>query len=164
MSEKTVTINSRKFDGRIHRSWSAEVVSESPQLWVFVGEFDVEVKHEHLGVIRRGTKSFEYYWKNKWFNVFRFHEPEGELRNYYCNINMPPVYKAGVLDYVDLDIDILVWKDFSKQSLDHDEFEENSRKYKYPESIRAKALESLAELEILILNQDFPFDYGRGND
>lgn len=153
-----ITINSRKFDGEIHRSWKAELIEETEDLYIFVGVFDMEVKHSKLGVIRRNTVSYEYYWKNKWFNIFRFHEPEGNLRNFYCNINQPPTLKNGVLDYIDLDIDVLVWQDFSFEILDMDEFEENILKYKYSDQLQKKAHSSLAEIIDLIEKRNFPFD------
>jgi len=78
-NQKKITINSRKFDGKIHRSWQAESIAQKDSLLIFVGEFDKEVKHSHLGVIRRGTISYEYYWLDRWYNVFRFHEPDGDL-------------------------------------------------------------------------------------
>ncbi len=128
-------------------------------LLLFVGEFDDDVNHPDLGLIRRGTVSYEYYWLDRWYNIFRFHEPEGGLRNYYCNINMPPILKAGVLDYVDLEIDVLVRTDYSYKVLDQDEYETNAAALNYPEHVRNKARKSLTELINLIETREFPFDY-----
>jgi hypothetical protein len=153
------TINSRKFDGRIHRTWRAELLEETSELFLFVGEFDSEVKHSKLGVIRRGTVSYEYYWKNQWYNVFRFHEPGGELRNFYCNVNCPPQYENGVLDYIDLEIDILVWRDFSFEILDADEYEASARAFNFSDEIKYKVDESLNALLEMIKEKRFPFDY-----
>ena len=71
---------------------------------------------------------------------------------------MPPTFKNGVLDYVDLDIDILVWKDFSFEILDLDEFKENSVKFNYSQKIQNEAKKSLEELKNMIKNRLFPFD------
>lgn len=152
-----ITINSRKFDGKIHRSWKAEFIEQRNSLLTFVGDFEQEVKHSHLGIIRRGTVSYEFYWLDRWYNVFRFHEPDGDLRNFYCNVNMPPTFEDGVLNYVDLDIDILVWKDFSFEILDMDEFEENSFKFNYSREIHNEVNKSLEELKNMIKNKLFPF-------
>ena len=156
---KTVTINSRKFDGNIHRCWKAEFVNRKDSLLTFVGEFDKEINHPYLGVIRRKTVSYEFYWLDRWYNIFRFHEPNGDLRNFYCNVNMPPTFESGVLNYVDLDIDILVWKDFSFEILDLDEFEENSFKFNYSQEVHNEVYLSLAELKKMIERKLFPFDH-----
>ena len=158
MNNTLSTINARKFDGKIHRSWKAELLEQNESLLLFVGVFEKEVEHINLGVIRRGTISYEYYWLDRWYNVFRFHEPNGDLRNYYCNINMQPTYENNVLDYVDLDIDMLVWKDFSFNILDVDEFNENSIKYNYSEEIKNKVFKNLSELKQLMELRQFPFD------
>jgi len=158
--EEFVTINSRKYDGKIHKTWKAELIAQKANLLTFIGEFEKEIVHPHLGIIRRGTVSREFYWLDGWFNVFRFHEPDGRLRNFYCNINIPPKFEDNILDYVDLDIDVLVWKDFSIEVLDTEEFEENCRKFDYPAEIKSKVEESLQKLIELVENREFPFDTG----
>lgn len=155
---KLITINSYKFDGKIHRSWKAKLIEQKNSLLIFVGEFEKEVKHSHLGVIRRGTVSYEFYWLDLWYNVFRFHEPDGDLRNYYCNVNLPPKFENGVLDYIDLDIDVLVWKDFRYEILDLDEFAENAKIFNYSEDLIEKAKDNLTKLLRLIENRKFPFN------
>ena len=156
--KEIVTINSRKFDNKIHRSWKAELIEQTNSLLIFVGEFETEVNHSHLGVIRRGTISYEFYWLDRFYNVFRFEEPDGAFRNFYCNVNLPPKFENGVLDYVDLDIDILVWKDFMYEILDADEFEDNAEKYIYPQDLKQIVDASVKELVGLIENRKFPFD------
>ena len=157
--EPTATINSRKYDGKIHRSWKANLIETQGSLLTFVGEFEEEVSHEHLGVIRRGTVSYEFYWLDQGYNVFRFHEPEGNLRNYYCNLNLPPEFQNNILDYVDLDIDILVWADFTHEILDMEEFRENAVSYNYPQSVIHDAERNLSKLLEIINARTFPFDF-----
>ncbi len=153
-----VTVNSRKIDNKIHRSWNARVIEQNKSSIILYGEFKEEIRHQHLGVIKPGTKSYEYYWFDRWYSIFRFHEPDGGLRNFYCNVNQPPVFEKNILDYVDLDIDVIVWKDKRRQILDIDEFESNAKKYSYSEQIVKKTLESLRELLELIDKQQFPFN------
>ncbi len=153
-----VTINSRKYDQSIRRSWRADLIESVGSMRVFVGEFGDDVEHADLGLIPCGTVSYEYYWLDRWYNVFRFLLPDGALRNYYCNVNMPPVFENGVLDYVDLDIDVVVWPDGTHKTLDLDEFEENAAVFNYPDGIRIGSLDGLAELIALKNSGKFPFD------
>lgn len=153
-----VTINSLKYDLSIRRSWQAELIEQSGDLLVLAGVFDRDVDHPELGLIPSGTVSQEYYWLDRWYNIFRFLTPKGNLRNYYCNVNMPPCFLDNVLDYVDLDIDVLVWPDASHAVLDMDEFEENAAQFSYPADVRTKALASLNELIDLKERKIFPFD------
>lgn len=152
-----ITVISRKYDGSIRRSWKCRLVKEESPLLEFVGEFDREVVHSDLGLIRRGTVSYEYYWTDRWYNVFRFHEPEGELKYFYCNINTPPAFKDGSLDYVDLDIDLLVRPDYSVTILDEHEFEENAELFGIPGDVRDRARQCVDELMGMIDRREFPF-------
>jgi protein associated with RNAse G/E len=158
MSGEIVTINSRKFDGSIGKSWTCELIEQAGNQLIFVGEFDREISHEHLGVVKRGTISYEYYWLDRWYNIFKFHEPDGSFRDYYCNINMPPTFENGVLDYVDLDIDILVAQNGTYSILDSDEFEENAVKHEYSDDLRADVFRAVDELTAMIESREFPFN------
>ena len=60
-----VTINSRKFDHSLHRSWKAGLIDRDADLLVFEGVFEIDVDHPNLGFIRSGTRSVEYYWLEK---------------------------------------------------------------------------------------------------
>jgi uncharacterized protein len=152
-----ITVRAYKYDGSQHRSWLARVLRQEGPLLVLDAEFSEEVQHELLGTIARGTLSIEYYWLDRWYNVFRFSTPGGELRNYYCNVNVPPTFSDQVLSYIDLDIDILVNTDFSYSILDLEEFERNAARYGYSEETQENARRALAELIDLIETRSFPF-------
>lgn len=154
-----VVINARKFDGSIHRSWNCELIKTAESLLIFKGIFSSEIKHADLGIIRPGTISYEYYWLDRWYNVFRFHEPDGAFRNFYCNVNTPPNYSAGVLDYIDLDVDVLITKEFEIEVLDLEEYEVNAAKFKYSQETKNKVEQSIAELIYLAKNRLFPFNF-----
>jgi protein associated with RNAse G/E len=152
-----IIINSRKFNEKIQRSWKADFIEKRDSLLIFVGEFEEEVRHPELGIIRRGTISYEYYWLDRWYNVFKFCEPNGDLRNFYCNLNMPPRFENNVLDYVDLEIDVLVSKDFEVKILDREEFEQNSQLFNYSADLIKKTFDTLDELLKVIEVREFPF-------
>lgn len=145
-----ITINSRKFDGSIRRSWSAGLASRSNEQVILVGRFEFDVEHNDLGRIAAGTVSFEHFWFDRWYNIFRFHEPDGRLKAWYCNVAMPPTFDGNVLDFVDLDIDVVVWPDMSHEVLDLDDFARNSVSYAYPKDVIERARRSVDEIVGLI--------------
>lgn len=156
MSNRIVTINSRKYDGRIRRSWKGGLVHDSGDLIILVGSFNEEVEHNDLGRISAGTVSFEHFWFDRWYNVFRFHEPDGTLKAHYANIAMPPTFDGGVIDYVDLDIDVVVWPDRRVDVLDRDDFEDNKLKYGYPDEVIRQAESGLKRVLEIIENNHLP--------
>ena len=153
----SVNVRAYKYDGALHRSWGAELVRKEGSLVVLDAKFPDEIVHELLGTIAAGTHSLEYYWLDRWYNVFRFAEPDGKLRNYYCNVNVPAKFDGETLSYVDLDLDILVDPDFSYSVLDIADFERNAELFGYTEEVKANARQALAELATMIKTRAFPF-------
>lgn len=155
MSE--ITVEARKYDSSLHRTWQTRLLRREDSLIVVEGEFEREVRHPQLGLIAVGTRSVEYFWTDRWYSVFRFCEPSGELRNYYCNVNQPAVLEDGTLSFVDLDIDVLVAPDFAYSILDRDEFTFNARRFNYPPEVLNEAENALHEILDLIERRRFPF-------
>ena len=154
-----LTVRVLKYDRTEYRRWNARISQHNGSLLVLDAEFEYDVQHDLLGVIRGGTRTIEYYWLDRWYNIFRFMNGDNNgTRLYYCNINMPPSLKDNMLTYIDLDIDILVQPDFSYQVLDLDEFEENARRYGYSEEVKSKAQAAVDELVSMIVRHQFPFD------
>lgn len=153
----TVEVRSRKYDGRVSRRWEADLIERTPSLIVLRGTFAEEVRHALLGTVERGTVSTEYYWTDRWYSIFVFVTPDGALRNYYGNVNLPPIFDGRVLSYVDLDIDLLVAPDLSYQVVDEEEFRVNRARYAYPPEFDERAYAALAELISLVEQRRFPF-------
>src|SRR6266542_3159669 len=145
-----VTVRVLKYDGTEHRRWTARLSQHNGSLLVLDAEFEHDVQHDLLGAIESGTRTIEYYWLDRWYNIFRFMNDENATRLYYCNINVPPSLKDQLLTYIDLDIDILVQPDFSYRVLDLDEFEANAERYDYSEEVKSQAQAAVDELVSMI--------------
>ena len=154
---KSILVRAYKYDGVLHRTWDAELIRQEGSLVVLDAKFPDEIVHDLLGTIAVGTQSLEYYWLDRWYNVFRFAQPDGTLRNYYCNVNVPASFDGETLSYVDLDLDILVDPDFSYRVLDVEDFERNAERYSYTEAVQANARQALEELVRMIESRAFPF-------
>ena len=137
-----------KFDGTVRRTWTARVAKHDGPLFVLDAVFDEEINHDLLGTIALGTVSKEYYWFDRWYNVFRFND------RFYCNVTQPPSFDGAVLTYVDLDIDVLVESDFSYKILDLEDFEN----YSYPADVKDNARQALEQLLELVETRSFPFN------
>ncbi|HJU91938.1 MAG TPA: DUF402 domain-containing protein [Pyrinomonadaceae bacterium] len=153
-----IIVSVRKYDGTEHRRWPARIAKTVGPLLILDAVFDEEIQHDLLGTIASGTISTEYYWLDRWYNVFRFSHPDQKLKSFYCNINVPPRFDGRVLSYIDLDIDVLVESDLTYKILDEDDFEENAKRYPYPEEVQAQARAALVELIGLIESRSFPFN------
>ncbi len=158
MDESSIVVRVLKYDGLEHRRWPARIAKIEGPLLVLDAVFEDEIEHDLLGTISSGTISTEYYWLDRWYNVFRFNDPDRSLKNYYCNVNQPPSFDGRVLSYIDLDIDVFVAPDLTYKILDVEDFEENARRYAYPEDVQANARRAVDELIALIESGAFPFN------
>jgi len=158
VEESDVVVQVLKYDGREHRRWRARVAKQEETLLILDAVFEDEIEHDLLGTISSGTISTEYYWLDRWYNVFRFSDPDRKLKNFYCNVNQPPSFDGHVLSYIDLDIDVLVAPDLTYKILDLEDFEANAERFAYPEDVQANAHGALKELTELIEARAFPFD------
>jgi uncharacterized protein len=157
LESQRIAVRVLTYDGTEYRRWNARVSRLEGSLIVLDAEFEYDVQHHLLGHIERGTRTIEYYWLDRWYNIFRFLKDDGSPRLWYCNINTPPTLDGDVLSYVDLDIDILVQPDFSYEVLDMDEFEKNSRRFEYSNETRKRVHLAVSELVSMIQARDFPF-------
>lgn len=69
-----------------------------------------------------GDLFVEYYYDDRWFNVFMISSDAGVLKGWYCNIAEPAHIDGDLIEQVDLLLD--VWVDASGEvlMLDEDEF------------------------------------------
>lgn len=154
-----ITVCVLKYDGREHRRWNATIARREDPLIVLDAEFEAAVQHEAFGEIPCGTRSIEYYWLDRWFNIFRFLDDQGGTRLFYCNVGAPATLDGQFLSYVDLDIDIVVHPDLSYQVLDLDEFESNATRWNYSDETRRHAALSVTRLISMIEGRQFPFPH-----
>lgn len=143
-----IVVRVLKYDGTERRRWTARIAKRDGPLIVLDAVFAEEIQHDLLGTIAAGTVSKEYYWLDRWYNVFRFN------KRFYCNVTQPPKFEDGILSYIDLDIDILVEPDFSFRILDMEDFEASG----YPAEIDQSAREAVEDLLEQIKTRSFPFN------
>jgi protein associated with RNAse G/E len=152
-----ITVRILKHDGTEHRCWQAKLSGRDEGLLVLDAEFEADVSHNLMGEIKRGTRTIEYYWLDRWYSIFRFLDDEGGTRLWYCNINTPPSFADATLTCIDMDIDVVVQPDLSYSVLDEDEFATNAERYSYSDQEKEHVHAALQELASIIEGRRFPF-------
>ena len=107
-----------------------------------------------MGVVfKTGDRFVEYYYTDRWYNIFAIHDREdGQIKGWYCNIGKPAVFEDGVLSYIDLALDLWVATDGRQTLLDEDEF----AALELNEESRTGALRGLEELKQRFLKDKPP--------
>jgi uncharacterized protein len=104
-------------------------------------------------VIKTGDRFVEYYYSDRWYNIFEVHDrDDGGVKGWYCNIGEPAVIEDEIVSYVDLALDLWVSANGDQTVLDEDEFE----RMNLNEEMRSKALNGLRELQINFKNKKHP--------
>jgi len=154
-----ILLRATKYDGTAHWIQPFRVVSDDGTLLVTQYRARTPI-YTSRGEFRSPYDSRVYFWRDRWYNIFRLSRPGCPLALWYCNITTPPVFDGCQLGYVDLDLDVAVKASGLIELLDEDEFEEHQRKYGYPEDVIAKAEQAARDVTDLARRRGFPFDQG----
>ncbi|MEX1103991.1 MAG: DUF402 domain-containing protein [Dehalococcoidia bacterium] len=110
------------------------------------------------GEFRSPYDSHVYFWRDRWYNVFRLSRPGCELALWYCNITTPPRLDGTQLNYVDLDLDVIVRPGGDIQLVDTDEFQERQKTLHYPHDLICRAEQAACEVSDMARRHIFPFN------
>jgi uncharacterized protein len=77
-----------------------------------------------FATFRRGDRFVEYFYTDRWYNVFAVYDRDGEvLKGWYCNVCRPVVFKDDAVYCEDLALDLWHAPDQSQPLvLDEEEF------------------------------------------
>ena len=108
-----------------------------------------------------GDRFIEYYYTNRWFNIFDISTANGERKGWYCNIAEPAFIYDNHIEQVDLLLDIWVDPRGIPLLLDEDEFEADTT---LNDEQRKGARQGLHVLLQMIAEQIEPFLYDSRKD
>lgn len=154
-----ILLRATKYDGTAHWIQPFQVISDDGLLLVTQYRARTPI-YTSRGEFRSPYDSRVYFWRDRWYNVFRLSRPGCPLSLWYCNVTTPPVFDGCQLGYVDLDLDVAVRPNGCIDLLDEDEFEVHQKKYAYPGDVIAKAEDAAQEVIRLARGREFPFDQG----
>lgn len=154
------TITALKWDRQRHIEWQSYFVGEIDGVLHFYTPLRTHINHySRQSFFETDNQSDLFFWRDEWFNVYMNYASRGHLRDYYCNIALPPEIdrQARTLKFIDLDLDVQVrWEQLLV--LDEHEFQENTIKYQYPDDVQLKAWQTVRRLKQQWKARLFPFD------
>ena len=112
-------------DGSQAFAWDGAVLACDDEGIVLRAEFSVPVVELGFTTFRGGDVFHEFYYWDRWYNVFQVSEPDGTLKGWYANVGAPAdgSPERGELSYVDLELDVWSHPDGEFVVLDEDEYE-----------------------------------------
>ena len=153
MSDMKVKVQKKSPAGEVMYQYEGVLLGHDEHSIVLEALFDRADMPFMDVVFRAGDRFVEYYYTDRWYNIFVIHNHEdGKVKGWYCNIGKPAVFEDGVVSYVDLALDLWVSTSGEQTVLDEDEFEALGLN----EELRVSALNGLEELKQLFLNGEPP--------
>lgn len=95
----------------------------------------------------------EYFYSDRWYNIFEIRADDGRLKGWYCNITRPARILADEVTSEDLALDLWVAPNGETFVLDEEEF----TALRLPPDERAAAEEALLKLQTMVAQDVPPF-------
>jgi len=121
------TIDVIKFNYKGEETWrySGTVLKKTLSLIILEAFFDRDETQVEDLLLLRGDRFIEFYYTNRWYNIFEIHDPsDNHIKGWYCNICQPAVFSGESVAYRDLALDLLVYPTGRQVVLDETEFED----------------------------------------
>ena len=104
-------------------------------------------------VLEPGDRWTEYFYADRWYNIFEIHASDGRLKGWYCNVTRPACIGDDEVAAEDLALDLWVAPDGGMRVLDEDEFAE----LPLGAAERDASRQALAELQRMVAQRVPPF-------
>ncbi len=149
-----VTIRKLDHRGRQVTSYPGQVIEWSEDVLVLRTTWSRAPMDLGFVVLESGDRWVEYFYPDRWYNVFEIHAGDGQLKGWYCNITRPAVITADQVAAEDLALDLWVSPVGEIEVLDEDEF----ASLPISATERNAALSALSDLQSQVVRREPPFD------
>jgi predicted RNA-binding protein associated with RNAse of E/G family len=141
--------------GEVATTYTAELLERLPDGVVLEARWVRPLLQLGYTTFETGDRFVEWYFSNRWYNIFEISSAAGTLKGWYCNVAEPAVIGDGIIACRDLLLDLWIGQDGSTLVLDEDEF---AADVTLDPPTRARALHALDELRALVARREAPFD------
>ncbi len=157
MGDELILVRKLNYEDRETWHWSGKLVERRDGIMVIDAIFNAPPRD--LGYMKlEGTDLFhEYYYADRWFNIFQVFGADGTLKGWYCNICKPARFRNHQIDFVDMVLDVFVYPDGRTLVLDQEEFQEKAESLYSPEDAH-RAEEAVTQLLEMAHRREHPFD------
>jgi hypothetical protein len=155
-----VTVHKLDHMGRQVIAYPGQVLQRGPCTIVLRTEWNRKPMDLGFVLLEPDDRWTEYFYADKWYNVFEIRAGDGRLKGWYCNIARPTRISADEVKAEDLALDLWVTPAGEMQVLDEDEF----AALPLSPTERGTARQALAELQARVTRRLSPFDEARDDE
>ena len=158
-----VIVCKQKYDARVTSKWEGRLLIlpmlSSASSWRVVlhhPEFHQQIKK---GSVKKTSSLFLQCLSTKRpLMVLLEYSMDGTFLGAKCDAALPATQTGRIIQFCDLDLDLMVKPDFSSSVRDRKDFQKNSQKMRYPSSVISKAHQGIKLAQTLLTTRQFPFD------
>ena len=149
-----ITVSKLNSLGEIKIQYQGEIVEHLSNGVVIQAYWKYPTKELGYTRFEPGDRFIEYYYTNRWFNIFDISTTDGKRKGWYCNVAEPALIHDDHIEQVDLLLDVWLDPGGGLLLLDEDEFEADTT---LTDKQRKGARQGLHELLQMIATQAEPF-------
>jgi uncharacterized protein len=154
-----ITVIKRDPVGEEKTRYTGEVVKQSGDRVVIEAYWTREAKDLGYTRFEPGDRFIEYYYADRWYNIFAISGKDGKRKGWYCNVAAPAVISADCIEQNDLLLDVWVDPTGKPLVLDEDEFEADTA---LTDEQRESAKQGLRDLLAMIAQHKDMFSEATG--
>ena len=140
----TLTVRQLHADGACYR-WHTAIVEHIEANCIVALIHKGTLIHQDSGDWDAPFHARMHFWPGKWLVLEENYDEQGALQELYVNINAPPTFGNGVIEYVDYELDVSKDSGAPGVVLDEDEFAAAIATYGYSESHQQRCWDAVRE-------------------
>jgi hypothetical protein len=141
-------------EGQVVLTYEGEVIERLPNGVVLDAAWTWAPLAFDYTTFETGAHFTEWYYTDRWYNIFQVHGADGALKGWYCNVAAPAIITGDTVACRDLILDLWIAPDGEMLTLDEEEFAADTT---LDEPTRAAALVALNELRQRVEKRSSPF-------
>lgn len=150
-----VETHKRKFDGSSKTAWCGDLIDAGPDGWLVVYyERPPHVTSSGAAV----EHALRYFSLQLPLSVLVCFDSLGAPIEFQCDAALPATLTGRRIDFVDLDLDLMVGRDGISYERDHDTFARNQARMRYPRTAITAAYEGMRLAHAFVESRECPFD------
>ncbi|MEM7343632.1 MAG: hypothetical protein AAF485_05280 [Chloroflexota bacterium] len=155
----SIIVRKKKFDGRIKSEWTGDLLPLDSKKWRVILHHPKRHQKISLGVAQPYQGIFVHCCSLvQPLTVLMQYDLKGHFVGAKCDAALPAKAKGKFIDFVDLDLDVIVEADMHYFIRDEETFARNRKAMGYPNSVVKKAHRGIELGEKMVTTRRFPFD------
>jgi protein associated with RNAse G/E len=149
-----LTVKKLNLNRELVIAYEGTVLERASDAIVLEARFGRETVDLGYAIFEHHDRFIEYFFSDRWYNIFEIHSVHDDhLKGWYCNIVQPAMFGAGMIEQVDLALDMWINPDGSYRLLDQAEFDA----LEIDRATRHRAQQAVGELIYLLYHHAAPF-------